>query len=218
MRLRKKPWVSQALEKYESFVLRPADEIFQGQWQSIFGRTAPLHVELGTGKGRFICGMAEMYPHINFIGIEAQQDVLYYAAQKIAEKQLTNVRLLVFDINHVMNLFAPGEVNRFYINFCDPWPKARHDKRRLTHHRFLDMYRQLLSPGGDIHFKTDNEQLFRFSLEEFTNYQWLLEHVSYDLHNSDFTGNVMTEYEIKFSSKGGPIYRCEAKPPNILCN
>jgi tRNA (guanine-N7-)-methyltransferase len=160
--------------------------------------------------------MAEQNRHINFIGIEAQQDVLYYAAQKVAEKQLSNVRLLVFDINNVMNLFAPGEVNRFYINFCDPWPKARHDKRRLTHHRFLDMYRQLLAPGGDIHFKTDNELLFAFSLEEFTNYKWQLEQISYDLHASDFANNVMTEYEIKFSTKGGPIYRCEAKPPTII--
>lgn len=216
MRLRKKPWVGQALEKYNDFVLRPTDEIYQGQWQAIFGRKAPLHVELGTGKGRFICGMAEQNRHINFIGIEAQQDVLYYAAQKVAEKQLSNVRLLVFDINNVMNLFAPGEVNRFYINFCDPWPKARHDKRRLTHHRFLDMYRQLLVPGGDIHFKTDNEALFAFSLEEFSNYKWQLEQISYDLHASDFADNVMTEYEIKFSTKGGPIYRCEAKPPTII--
>ena len=213
MRLRKKPWISEALREYSHFVYRQANEDFQGRWQEIFGGQAPLHVELGTGKGQFISGMAQVYRDVHFIGIEAQQDVLYYAAQKVAAAELDNVRLLVFDINHVLQIFAKEEVNRFYINFCDPWPKSRHDKRRLTHRRFLAMYSQLLAPGGEIHFKTDNRDLFDFSLEEFAGQGWQLDKVTYDLHNSVYAaGNVMTEYEKKFSASG-LIHRLEARPP-----
>ncbi len=231
MRLRRKPWVDAALEEYSDIVvikeipcglsLKPsidcdqeipnAHECRKGHWHEVFGRKAPLHVELGTGKGSFITQLAEENPEVNFIGIEAQQDVLYYAAQKVREKGLTNVRLLVFDINHVLNIFAPSEINRLYINFCDPWPKARHAKRRLTHANFLDKYRILLSVGGEIFFKTDNRPLFDFSLEQFVACNLEVNEVTYDLHNSDYQGNVMTEYEKKFSSMGTPINRCEVK-------
>lgn len=212
MRLRKKPWISEALDKYGDLVYKGADSQFQGRWRQLFGRAAPLYVELGTGKGRFISEMAIRFPNVNFIGIEAQQDVLYYGAQKVAAADLTNVRLLVFDINNITEIFAPGEINRLYINFCDPWPKSRHGKRRLTHRRFLAMYQQLLAPGGAIHFKTDNRDLFDFSLAELTDQGWRVEHVTYDLHNSPYNaGNVMTEYETKFSAFG-PIHRLEAFP------
>lgn len=210
MRLRKKPWVSEAIKEYEHFVLRQPDGSVKGCWDSLFGRTAPLHVELGTGKGNFIAGMAEKYPEDNFIGIEAQQDVLYYAAQKIQNRGLTNVRLLVFDINNILELFAAREVNRFYINFCDPWPKQRHAKRRLTHANFLEKYQQLLIAGGNVFFKTDNQKLFEFSLNELCDNNWKLSHITLDLHNSSYQGNVMTEYEAKFSALGQKIYRLEA--------
>ena len=213
MRLRKKPWIGEALAQYSSFVYRDGEASLQGKWRDIFGCQGPLHVELGTGKGRFITGMAQLYKGINFIGIEAQQDVLYYGAQKIAESQLSNIRLVVFDINHILYIFASGEVSRFYINFCDPWPKNRHDKRRLTYRAFLDKYRQLLAPGGDIHFKTDNRGLFDFSLEELASQDWQTDKVTFDLHHSQYMeGNVMTEYEMKFSATG-PIHRLEARPP-----
>ena len=216
MRLRKKPWIREALREYHHFVYRQANADWCGQWQSVFGRQAPIHVELGTGKGQFISTMARLYPEIDYIGIEAQQDVIYYAAQKVAAAELDNVRLLVFDINHILEIFANGEISRLYINFCDPWPKSRHDKRRLTHRRFLAMYRQLLAPGGEIHFKTDNRGLFDFSLDEFVGQGWQLDKVTYDLHNSVYAaGNVMTEYETKFSAKG-PIHRLEARPPASL--
>jgi tRNA (guanine-N7-)-methyltransferase len=231
MRLRRKPWVDAALEEFSDIVvikeipcgisLKPNIDCDQekhniheerkGHWHEAFGRKAPLHVELGTGKGSFISQLAEENPGVNFIGIEAQQDVLYYAAQKIREKGLTNVRLLVFDINHVLNIFAPGEINRLYINFCDPWPKVRHAKRRLTHANFLDKYRILLSAGGEIFFKTDNRPLFDFSLEQFAACNLEVNEITFDLHNSDYQGNVMTEYEKKFSSMGTPINRCEIK-------
>jgi tRNA (guanine-N7-)-methyltransferase len=229
MRLRRKPWVDAALEAYSDIVvikeipcgisLKPSNDYEQvkpniyehrkGHWNEVFGRKAPLHVELGTGKGQFISRLAEENPKVNFIGIEAQQDVLYYAAQKIREKGLTNVRLLVFDINHVLDIFAPGEVDRFYINFCDPWPKVRHAKRRLTHGNFLDKYRILLPAGGEIYFKTDNRALFDFSLEQFAFCNLKVNEVTFDLHNSGYQGNVMTEYEMKFSGMGTAINRCE---------
>jgi len=229
MRLRRKPWVDEALEEYKDIVVikeipygtygKPdqertnVHEYRKGHWHEVFGRNAPLHVELGTGKGKFITQLAEENPEINFIGIEAQQDVLYYAALKAREKNLTNVRLLVFDINQVLDIFAPGEVDRFYINFCDPWPKARHARRRLTHANFLDKYRLLLAKGGEIFFKTDNRPLFDFSLEQFAACNLEVNQVTFDLHKSDYQGNVMTEYETKFSGMGTSINRCEIKFP-----
>lgn len=210
MRLRKKPWVAEALTGFSDIVIQNPGEELKGSWAGLFEKSLPLHVELGTGKGRFITGMGEMYQEqVNFVGIEAQQDVLYYAAQKVRERELANVRLLVFDVNDILNIFAPGEIDRLYINFCDPWPKNRHAKRRLTHRGFLEKYRMVLKPGGKLWFKTDNRGLFDFSLEEFVEFGLTLDAVSYDLHNSGFAGNVMTEYETKFSSLGQPIYRCE---------
>lgn len=211
MRLRKKPWVPAALEEYSDIVIKNADESFKGKWREVFERNAPLFVELGTGKGRFISQLAERHPEINFIGIEAQQDVIIYAARKVREKGLTNVRLLVFDINKILDIFAVGEVNRFYINFCDPWPKARHAKRRLTHGGFLDKYRDILADDGAIFFKTDNRSLFDFSVEQFAEKGLKVDNLTYDLHNSNYEDNIMTEYEEKFSKLGTPINRCEIR-------
>lgn len=216
MRLRRKPWVDEAIHAYDDFVYskdRPADEAERGRWQEIFGREAPLFVELGTGKGDFISRMAERSPDVNFIGIEKQQDVLIAAARKVREKELKNVRLLVFDIAQLEKIFAPGEVDRFFVNFCDPWPKARHAKRRLTHRSFLARYKELLVPGGKLVFKTDNRALFDFSLEEFREMGFSLHDVSYDLHGEEHPENVMTEYEKKFSGKGEKINRCEVTFP-----
>ena len=233
MRLRKKPWVSGALEEYSDSVLikdllcaktlaaganlddemKKVSDKLKGHWHEIFGRKAPLHVELGTGKGKFISEMAERYPEVNFVGIESQQDVLYYVAEKIREKGLTNVRLLVFDVTNILEIFAAGEVSRFYINFCDPWPKVRHAKRRLTHVNFLDKYAIALTAGGEIFFKTDNRILFDFSLEQFAERHLELDQVTFDLHGAAAPFNIMTEYETKFSSMGTKINRCEIKFP-----
>lgn len=212
MRLRRKPWITEAIKEYDSIVMMNPGEEVRGKWQEIFGRKASLYVELGTGKGRFISELAERHPEINFIGIEAQQDVLYYAAQKTAEKKLTNVRLLVFDINNILSIFNQGEVTRFYINFCDPWPKARHAKRRLTHVGFLAKYRSILGQGGRLIFKTDNRPLFDFSLEQFAEAGLLTQDVTFDLHDPaspGHEGNIMTEYEAKFSRLGTKINRAE---------
>lgn len=216
MRLRRKPWVDEAIHAFDAFVISKGQELGEekkGRWHEIFGRKAPIHVELGTGKGDFISQMAERHPETDFIGIEAQQDVLYTAAEKVGEKGLGNVRLLVFDICHIEDIFSPGEVDRFYINFCDPWPKKRHAKRRLTHASFLGKYRRLLSRGGELHFKTDNRPLFDFSLEQFEEAGLAVRDVSYDLHGENRPDNVMTEYERKFSGLGERIHRCEVLFP-----
>ncbi len=216
MRLRRKPWVDEAIHDFDAFVVSRDQEIGEerkGHWNEWFGREASLYVELGTGKGDFITQMAERHPEINFIGIELQQDVLYSAAKKTAELGLSNVRLLVFDINHIEDIFAEGEVDRFYINFCDPWPKKRHAKRRLTHRLFLEKYRRLLKKPGELHFKTDNRPLFDFSLEEFEAEGLPVRNVSYDLHAENWPDNVETEYERKFSGFGEKINRCEVLFP-----
>lgn len=212
MRLRRKPWVDEAIHEFDDFVTSEGAKLGeeqQGHWAEKFGREAPLHVELGCGKGDFISQMAERCPEVNFVGIEMQQTVLYTAAKKVAEKGLKNVRLLVFDINHIEEIFAPGEVARFYINFCDPWPKKRHAKRRLTYRSFLEKYRSLLASGGEIHFKTDNRPLFDFSLGEFEYARLAVRDISYDLHGENRPDNIMTEYERKFSGFGEKINRCE---------
>lgn len=212
MRLRRKPWIDEAILEFSSFVYDKGaalGEEKKGQWADIFGRKAELHVELGTGKGTFISQLALRHPDINFIGIEAQQDVLYYAAQKVAELELKNIRLLTFDINQIETIFAPEEVSRFYINFCDPWPKARHAKRRLTHTSFLEKYRKLLTAQGQIFFKTDNRPLFDFSLEQFALAELAVKNLTFDLHKEQDETNIMTEYERKFSGYGEKINRCE---------
>ena len=204
--------MDQAIQEFSAFVYERGNEPGEekkGQWNQVFGREAALHVELGTGKGDFISQLALRHPEINFIGIEAQQDVLFAAAKKVSELKLTNVRLLTFDINHIENIFAPDEVDRFYVNFCDPWPKARHAKRRLTHTSFLEKYRSLLKSGGKLFFKTDNRPLFDFSLEQFELANLAVEALSFDLHSSGMTDNIMTEYERKFSGFGEKINRCE---------
>lgn len=204
--------MDEAIHAYDDFVYpkdRPAGEEERGRWREIFGREAPLFVELGTGKGDFISQMAERFPEVNFIGIEKQQDVLIAAAKKVREMALGNVRLLVFDIAQLERIFAPAEVSRFFVNFCDPWPKARHAKRRLTHRSFLMCYKELLAPSGKLVLKTDNRALFDFSLEEFRDMGLLLDDICYDLHAEARPDNVMTEYERKFSGKGEKINRCE---------
>lgn len=213
MRLRRKPWIDEAILEYSDYTILENHEAHKGHWRDLFENpTKPLYMELGTGKGRFIAGMAETYKDANFVGFEVQIGVLYYAAKKIFESKLNNARVSLFDIAGIEDIVSPGEVDRFYINFCDPWPKAKHAKRRLTYHTFLDRYARLLKDNGEIHFKTDNEGLFMFSLEEFKACGWELKNVTYDLHSTD-TPNVQTEYEEKFSAKGQPIFRLEAIKP-----
>lgn len=208
MRLRRKPWVDEAIHKFDDFVISRGQELGEekkGRWNEIFGRVAPLYAELGMGKGDFMRGIALKNPNVNFIGIEAQQDVLYKAAEKLREAEVSNVRLLVFDITNIENIFAEGEIDRLYLNFSDPWPKRRHAKRRLTHRNYLLKYKKLLKKDGEIHFKTDNRALFDFTIEEFDAVNVEILDMSYDLHSENRPENIMTEYEKKFSEKGEKI-------------
>lgn len=210
MRLRNKPWAREKLDAHPQYVvLNPEQE--KGQWNKIFNNDQPIHIEVGTGKGQFVTGMARQNPHINYIGIELYESVIVTALDRLIEADLPNLKLLNVDGAELMNYFEKGEVDRVYLNFSDPWPKTRHAKRRLTYQSFLSLYESLMPDGGEVHFKTDNQGLFEYSLKSFSEYGMLLTFVSLDLHNSGFEGNVMTEYEEKFSAKGQRIYRSESK-------
>ncbi|KAB2338878.1 tRNA (guanosine(46)-N7)-methyltransferase TrmB [Cytobacillus depressus] len=210
MRQRNKPWAKEKLDQYPQYVIS-APEQHKGKWQEVFEKNQPLHIEIGTGKGRFITGMAKANPNINYIGIELQDSIIVTALDKIIEEELSNVKLINVNAEDLREFFANFEVDRVYLNFSDPWPKTRHAKRRLTYKTFLNIYEDILVDHGEIHFKTDNQGLFEFSLMSFSEYGLLLKDVSLDLHNSQFEGNIMTEYEEKFSSKGNRIYRCEVQ-------
>ena len=189
-------------------------ETMKGKWREAFGNDHPVYVEIGMGKGRFLMDMARLYPEINFIGIEKYSSVLLRAVQKLEEEELPNVRLIRMDAEDLENVFAQGELDRIYLNFSDPWPKDRHAKRRLTSHEFLAQYEKILKKDGTLEFKTDNKDLFDFSLEEMKNAEgWELTAFTYDLHHDVVLseGNVMTEYEEKFSSIGNPICKMEAR-------
>lgn len=183
----------------------------KGNWRNIFGNNNPIHIEIGMGKGRFLMDMAKVYPFINYIGIEKYSSVLLRAIQKMEreEQPLSNVRFIRMDAETIGNVFEIEEVDRIYLNFSDPWPKDRHAKRRLPSREFLARYDKILKKEGQLEFKTDNKDLFLFALEELEPAGWKAEKISFDLHrNKDMSeGNIMTEYEEKFSSIGNPIYK-----------
>lgn len=210
MRVRKRKGAEDYLENHPQYVILSPEDA-KGKWHEVFGNDNPIHIEVGSGKGAFITGMALQHPEINYIGIDIQLSVLSYALDKVLESQVPNVRLLRVDGSSLTNYFDDGEVDLMYLNFSDPWPKTRHEKRRLTYKTFLETYEQILPEHGEIHFKTDNRGLFEYSLASFSQYGMVLKQVWLDLHASDYEGNVMTEYEQKFSSRGQVIYRVEAQ-------
>jgi tRNA (guanine-N7-)-methyltransferase len=210
MRLRNKPWANDKLEQYPQYVIT-SPELLKGEWNNVYETEQPLHIEIGTGRGRFITEMAKANPHINYLGIELQPSVIVMALERVIEAEVPNLKLLKANAADLTQYFAKGEVDRVYLNFSDPWPKNRHEKRRLTYKSFLKQYEDILVDQGEIHFKTDNQGLFEYSLTSFSEYGLLLKWVSLDLHHSDFEGNIMTEYEEKFSANGNRIYRSEVK-------
>lgn len=209
MRVRKRKGAQEHLENNPHYVILEP-EAAKGRWCEVFGNGHPIHIEVGSGKGAFITGMALKNPEINYIGIDIQLSVLSYALDKVLASQAPNVRLLRVDGSSLTNYFDAGEVDMMYLNFSDPWPKSRHEKRRLTYKSFLDTYKQILPENGEIHFKTDNRGLFEYSLASFSRYGMTLKQVWLDLHASDYPDNVMTEYEARFAKKGQVIYRLEA--------
>ncbi len=206
MRLKNVPGAREVIADSEFVVLYPEQQ--KGNWAALFGNDDPVHIEIGMGKGKFLTGMAMAHPDVNYIGIEKYSSVLLRAVQKQEELRLPNLRLIRMDAEEITEVFAPGEVDRIYLNFSDPWPKDRHAKRRLTSGTFLARYQKILTRTGRLEFKTDNRSLFEFSLESVEENGWRLIASTNDLHHSELKeGNIMTEYEERFSAMGNPIYK-----------
>lgn len=213
MRLRNVKGSRETIAASKYVILEEQIDEYKGKWHEVFGNNHPIHIEIGMGKGRFIMDMARLHPEINYIGIEKFSSVLVRALEKQSEQELPNLRFIRMDAELVEKVFQKGEVNYIYLNFSDPWPKDRHAKRRLTSTQFLARYMNVLADGAGITFKTDNRPLFDFSVEQANEANWEIENITYDLHNSEYAeGNVMTEYEQKFSELGNPICRLVYKP------
>lgn len=216
MRIRNNPRALEIIKQYSETVIFQPREL-RGKWKEYFTAKngskpdAPLHVELGMGRGKFISTKGLLLKDTNFIGIDLRYEIVLSALQKVLEKELQNVLLLPYNILNLEDTFEASEVDTFYINFCDPWPKVRHAKRRLTHRIFLEKYKTFLKDGGRIEFKTDSRELFDFSLNEFKESGYEILDLTYDLHSGNYPGNITTEYEEKFVKKGIKINRLEAK-------
>ena len=228
MRLRNIPRAEGVLQAHPIVIKEENNQ--KGKWNQIFGNDHPIYIEIGMGIGQFLMTLAKQNPDINYIGIERYSSVLLRAVEKYEEfcgrdivpgkegmelpeltvdPELSNIRFVCMDAGLITDAFAPGEVARIYLNFSDPWPKERHAKRRLTSRQFLERYDKILAPEGTVEFKTDNRPLFEFSLEEVKEAGWVLDASTFDLHHDAklMKGNVMTEYEEKFSRAGNPIHK-----------
>lgn len=187
------------------------EETRAGSWREIFGNDHPIHIEIGMGKGRFLMAMAKAHPEVNYVGIEKYSSVLIRALEKMEQEENppANLYFVRMDAEEIGKVFDQGEVERIYLNFSDPWPKDRHAKRRLTSREFLARYDRILCAGGQVEFKTDNRVLFDFSVESVKEAGWNLKAVTCDLHHDPklMEGNVMTEYEERFSALGNPIHK-----------
>ncbi len=207
--MRKKKYLKERLLACSDIIIYDMDK-YDGNIKGVFLEDKPLHMEIGCGKGRFITETAKKNPDINFLAVEKNLNVLVLAAEKAKATGLTNVKFFAQDVNLLRGFETETRCDIIYINFCDPWHKHSYRRRRLTHEQHLMLWEKLLTPEGEIHFKTDNKNLFEFSLNSFSDYGMRLKNITLDLHNSGFEGNIMTEYEMLFSEKGQPIYRCEA--------
>ena len=210
MRLRNIPGADDVIKRHP-IVVKESKE-YKGKWQELFLNNHPIHIEIGMGKGQFILTLAKQNPNINYIGIERYSSVLLRALEKYDTEEfceLTNVRFICMDAMELPEVFCEEEVEKIYLNFSDPWPKARHARRRLTSTVFLEQYDKVLEKEGVVEFKTDNRPLFEFSLEQVEEAGWKLLGHTFDLHHDEKMnlGNVMTEYEEKFSSQGNPIHK-----------
>jgi len=210
VRLRKKKWAKPLLESQTEYVITDFEKV-KGNWNKEFDNSNPIYLEIGMGKGDFICGLAMQNPSINYVGIELSETVAAIALKKIISHELTNVKIIRYDASNLENIFTSGEISRIYLNFSDPWPKKRHEKKRLTYKDFLSKYERLLGKDGKICMKTDNMDLFDFSVKSFEENGWKLSNVDREypltLNNED----VPTEYERRFREMNNPIYRLEAR-------
>ena len=208
MRMRKKKNLAPRMEACGAYLIRDPFAL-RGRWRELMPEARELRVELGCGKGGFTVGTAAAEPEVLLIAVEKVPDAMVVAMERCVNDGLTNVFFVDANADQLPQFFAPGEVDRIYVNFCDPWPSKRHAKRRLTHGNFLKLYRQVLKMGGQIHFKTDNDKLFEWSLEEIPQFGFALSEVTRDLH-ADGPVGVMTDYERKFYGEGKSINRCVA--------
>ncbi len=210
MRLRNIPGSREAIASSDYVIHEDVMTQMGGRWQEVFGNSFPIYIEVGMGKGKFITQMASLHPEYNYVGIEKYSSVLIRALAKREQMpELNNLYFLRMEAEDLPQVFGPGEVAGIYLNFSDPWPKDRHAKRRLPSKEFLARYDQILAPGGRVEFKTDNRSLFDFALEQAGEAGWAIDALTYDLHGDPVMaeGNVMTEYEERFSSMGNPIHK-----------
>ena len=207
MRLRNVKGASEIIEN-SPFVIKNYKD-YKGKYKTLFNNNNPIHIEIGMGKGNFIIGMAKKYPNINFIGIEKFDSVIVRAIEKIDE-EIPNLKLIRMDATEIEEVFDK-EVDTIYLNFSDPWPKNRHEDRRLTSLKFLKRYDNVFKGEKTIIMKTDNRKLFEFSLIEFNNYNYKFEEISLNLYDDDIKDNVQTEYERRFHNLGFPIYKVIVK-------
>lgn len=189
---------------------RAVEEKEHLDYKAIFGNDNPVVLEIGCGKGQFCCELAARDPDTNIIAIEKSSNIILDAAEKAISLGLPNLLLLRCDAEYLERYIPANSISRIYLNFSCPFPKKSYAAHRLTHHKFLTIYKKLLAAGAEIHQKTDSRPFFEFSIEEFSESGYTLKNVSLDLHNSDFEGNIVTEYEQRFSEMGLPIYRLEA--------
>ena len=208
MRMRKKKNLLPRMERCGAYQIKDPYER-KGRWHDLMPEAKEIRVELGCGKGRFTVETAAAEPDVLLIAVEKVPDAMILAMERVRERGIKNVRFIDGDAINLAEMFAPGEAARIYINFCDPWPTKRHAKRRLTHGNFLQLSRRVLPLGGEIHFKSDNDKLFEWSLEEIPLFGFRLSQVTRDLHAGGPVG-VMTDYEAKFHEQGLPICRCVA--------
>lgn len=208
MRLRKVKNVEEKIKDYEGLIIFNPEEQ-KGLWHKLFRNNNPIHMEIGMGKGKFIMQMAQENPHINYIGCELSESIVYKAAKQM--QGIDNLLIINYDASKLSDVFSKGEVQKIYLNFSDPWPKSRHEKRRLTSSTFLKVYEEILPEKAEIEFKTDNRGLFEYSLISFNKANYDFEEVSLDLHNSGKENIITTEYEDKFSSIGNVIYYIKVK-------
>ncbi|WP_010487856.1 tRNA (guanosine(46)-N7)-methyltransferase TrmB [Lacticaseibacillus zeae] len=210
MRLRNKTWAKPLIEAHPEMILvRP--EKMPGQWQTRFAQDQPLYLEVGSGKGQFIVAMAQAHPDYNFIALELQEAAIAMILKKQVALKLPNLQLVLGDGADLTDYFADGEISGLFLNFSDPWPKTRHEKRRLTYRDFLRQYQAIMKPNALLQFKSDNQGLFEYSLVSMNNFGMTFNLVSLDLHHDKrITDNVPTEYEEKFSADGGRIYELVA--------
>jgi tRNA (guanine-N7-)-methyltransferase len=209
MRVRKKKWARPELENTSFVVIDP--EKYKGQWKMEFSNSNPIYLELGCGTGRFISENVVKNPDKNYIGIDLKDEILVYAKRTVEDilyskdEVIENIRLIPMQIAFIDKIFGANEISRIYINFCNPWPKRRQNRQRLTHNIFLEKYKGFLKSSSQIWFKTDDKGLFEDSQEYFKSCGFGIKYQTYDLHNSGFNENITTEYEEKFTSMGMPI-------------